>query len=581
MPNFVPEGTIRIGRVPFDNSYRHTMTFDSATTQQSYFASVCTQSLSRSDYTYARMNNSIRVPFNAEELYTYNYVMYQNSNYGTKWFYAFIVGVNYVNKAVTELVLELDVMQTWYFDYTLTEGFVEREHVDDDTKWANTVPEPDMGLLYECNQTNTIGLSNYRIIVQTSQAPDFDLDWWENIANDVTNPVQGGYYQGVWCAGKYLAFDPITEKNELKAFFEIMNRCGAAEAISSVFTYPEVLMPQSGGVPSVGSDYGVQEDTDPEYQYVATNPPTNKLGSYTPRNNKLFCYPYSYCKVTDNNGSYADYRWEQFTLFQPPDTKVPIDNFYLKVVCNIDPQARAVLTPMNYAGVTDSEGNLAEVFTFPVTTQIGWTYSAYQNWLAQNSLALATSVITGVSAMSLEGTASLAQASGYLGRGSSAHNRLVSSYGADAVSAVGGDLAYGATAGLPGLAMGATSNLMGTASDLYRMSHVPDKVTGRASDPTMVANHLQTISIFEIHPTPEYCRIIDEFFDMYGYEVDRVKVPNRTGRQSWNYVKMRNSCHRGNVPAQDMAQINSIYDSGITFWHTPDVGNYSLSNVIV
>ena len=577
MPSFMPSGTIRIGRVPFDNSYRHTMTFDSATAQQSYFASVCTQSLSRSDYTYVRMNNSIRVPFNAEELYTYNYVMYQNSNYGSKWFYAFIVGINYLNKATTELVLELDVMQTWYFDYTLTEGFVEREHVSDDTKYANTVPEPDMGLMYSADQTTDVNLSNYRVIVQTSQTPNFNLNWWQNVTNQITIPVQGGYYQGIWSAGKYLAFNPNTERQELKAFFEIMNRAGAAEAISSVFTFPSTLMPQSGGVPSVGSDYGVQEDTDPSYLYVATNPPET-LGGYVPRNNKLFCYPYSYCKVTDNNGSFADYRWEQFSLFQPPDVSVPVQNFYLKVVCNIEPQARAIVTPMNYAGVIDSTGNLAEVFTFPVTTQLGWVYSAYQNWLAQNSLALATSIFTGASPMTLQGSASISQAAGYLGMGGGAHNRLTRTYGADVVSAAAGDLAYGATESVPGLATQAATNLLGTAGDIYRMSHVPDRVAGRASDPTMVANRLQTMTVLCMYPTQEYCRIIDGFFDVYGYEVDRVKVPNRTGRPSWNYVKMRNSCHHGNVPAQDMARINEIYDAGITFWHTSDVGNYSLNN---
>ena len=34
----------------------------------------------------------------------------------------------------------------------------------------------------------------------------------------------------------------------------------------------------------------------------------------------------------------------------------------------------------------------------------------------------------------------------------------------------------------------------------------------------------------------------------------------------------------GNVPADDMALINEIYNSGITFWHTSDIGNYSLNN---
>ena len=78
----------------------------------------------------------------------------------------------------------------------------------------------------------------------------------------------------------------------------------------------------------------------------------------------------------------------------------------------------------------------------------------------------------------------------------------------------------------------------------------------------------------------EFAKIIDDFFTMYGYQTDRVKVPNRTGRPYWNYVKMQNSCHRGNVPSEDMSKINDLYDSGITFWHTPDVGNYSLDNTI-
>ena len=38
---------------------------------------------------------------------------------------------------------------------------------------------------------------------------------------------------------------------------------------------------------------------------------------------------------------------------------------------------------------------------------------------------------------------------------------------------------------------------------------------------------------------------------------------------------------RGSVPSEDMAAINSILDSGITFWHTSAIGNYSASNGII
>ena len=573
MPNFMPEGTIRIGRVPFDNSYRHTMTFGNASSQQSYFASVCTQSLSRSDYTYVRMNNSIRVPFNAEELYTYNYVMYQNSNYGTKWFYAFIVGVNYVNKAVTELVLELDVMQTWYFDYTLVEGFVEREHVDDDTIGTNTVPEPDMPIQYASSYESVLNPSRWHVIVQTSQVPNPDIDWWENITNSIVEPVQGDLYDNVWGGAAYLAFDMsnTNERNELKAFFEIMNRAGAAEAISAAFMYPSEFIEDR-----VGSNYRVNSSVVPTNNWYHPVMNRNTLGGYSPRNKKLFTYPYNYLMVTDGSGNRVEYRWERFEEWTPSGEQY--EGVYFRAYCALSPTASVVLIPTNYNG---NNYSYPDLFRTQITTPVSWTYSAYQTWLAQNSLSMAASVATTVTPFAVASAQGISKAAGYLGMGAGAHNRLASAYSGATVGAVSGDLAYGATEGLGESALGTASGLLGMAGDWYRMSKVPESLMGRTDDNTLMSAGIKQPYFFNMYPTEEYCNIIDDFFDMYGYEVDRVKVPNRTGRQSWNYVKMRNSCHRGNVPAQDMSQINSIYDSGITFWHTPDVGNYSLSNAIV
>ena len=35
------------------------------------------------------------------------------------------------------------------------------------------------------------------------------------------------------------------------------------------------------------------------------------------------------------------------------------------------------------------------------------------------------------------------------------------------------------------------------------------------------------------------------------------------------------------INAKDAEKISDIYNHGITFWHTTDVGNYSLNNGIV
>ena len=87
-----------------------------------------------------------------------------------------------------------------------------------------------------------------------------------------------------------------------------------------------------------------------------------------------------------------------------------------------------------------------------------------------------------------------------------------------------------------------------------------------------------TIEVEEYSPSLEEAVKLDQFFDMYGYATNAVKVPNEDSRESWNYVKTDNVIINGSMPVQDMAVIKAMYNRGVRFWHTTDVGNYSLSN---
>ena len=116
---------------------------------------------------------------------------------------------------------------------------------------------------------------------------------------------------------------------------------------------------------------------------------------------------------------------------------------------------------------------------------------------------------------------------------------------------------------------------------MYRESRNPNQAMGTTATNSKLQNDYCGWYYAQITVRPEFAEIIDDFFDMYGYQVDLVKTPNETGRTSWNYVKCSNACNRGNVPADQMAAINNIYNAGITFWHVDDIGNYSLSNAIV
>ena len=80
----------------------------------------------------------------------------------------------------------------------------------------------------------------------------------------------------------------------------------------------------------------------------------------------------------------------------------------------------------------------------------------------------------------------------------------------------------------------------------------------------------------------EYAKICDSFFSMFGYEVNTVKTPNITGRTNWNYVKTVGCYIQADIPQEDLEEIKTMFDKGITFWHNPSTFmDYTQNNAIV
>lgn len=79
---------------------------------------------------------------------------------------------------------------------------------------------------------------------------------------------------------------------------------------------------------------------------------------------------------------------------------------------------------------------------------------------------------------------------------------------------------------------------------------------------------------------PEYARVIDNYFSRFGYEVDRYKVPNTTGRATFNYVKTVDANVGGDIPDECMVMIENMLNSGVTFWHTNNMLVYSNNPIV-
>ncbi len=175
---WTPDTTISLCQVPWNSDYRDIVKFANDAALQDYLASNAAQPIKLNRMTYARVGEPIRInlPFNA--VYKYNYIKvtnpaqpitatYYDGNPQTmgdtgRAYYYFITDVKYLAPNTTEVQIQLDVWQTFGFDVTFGNCFIERGHIGiaNELAFANngrdylTIPEGmDIGDEYSIYQS--------------------------------------------------------------------------------------------------------------------------------------------------------------------------------------------------------------------------------------------------------------------------------------------------------------------------------------------------------------------------------------------------------------------------------------------
>ena len=84
-------------RVSLDKDYNHTVLQTSAANQANMFNNSTYKKYTLTAQSYQRAGeNKIRVALLADNLYDCNYMMFRNTAFGSKWFYAFITKITYI-----------------------------------------------------------------------------------------------------------------------------------------------------------------------------------------------------------------------------------------------------------------------------------------------------------------------------------------------------------------------------------------------------------------------------------------------------------------------------------------------------
>lgn len=542
--------TACFGNVPLTSKYDHTIIFSSRDEQTTYFARKLTSSVF-TDLTFVRRGTPLQLKRDgvASEALAWNYAKISNGGDPSPRYY-FVTAVRYINENTVEVDLELDVVQTYLFDVELLPCLIERQHTVTDEIGEHTVDEGlETGELVNLWQSDLEELTELDVLMLCSLWITISGSGESYTFGDTLN---GSHYDGIFSGLK--AYSCEGTPAMLEYFGSMLNQMGnKIEGVTAIWTYPRALIENRTDLENAPSCAQHVKGSKSFSTKVAKR---HEIDGYTPLNNKLLTFPYTFLSVTNNEGEQAVYRYERFAS----------DLCEFEIKGAISPDAGARIEPKFYNGTGDNYEAGLTLGAFPTCS---WDADTYKIWLANNQSQLKVDKTTNavkigaglgiLAATVLSGGGAAALAMGQL-------PTLAAGSGA-ALAAGGGLLASGVS--------GAASQI----AQQKDMDTQPPQARGSYSTSINAAHGKQTFSFYAKSINAEHARRIDDFFTMYGYKLNVIGVPNRTARPSFTYVKTSGCKVAGAIQHTDAERLEAIYDNGITFWvPTAKLGDYTQSN---
>ena len=507
--------------MPLDDTYTDTLYFDTLSAQTSFFQNNNYIKRSFAVNTYQRINEGVfDANCLADEIYDCNYMAFRNTNFGNKWFYAFINRIEYVNNGMARVNFSLDVMQTYLFDAVLEECFVEREHSVTDNIGENILPEPVQLSEYIYDDYSVMNF------VDRQGNSVYDEDIVLMLCDVDFEEVSGSYRGNTYMGTKMKAYigGPL---GAMAADEELKNYIQKPDSIVNMYMAPHF-------VTKAKSDNSGDMEWDSQWDDIVytVNFPMDYfkyVDGYEVKNKKLFTYPYHYLHVDNSNGSNLSLRFEFFD---------GLPKFSL--IGSAVPPVQLTMFTQNYKGNHNDRPLMTEKLVLDEYPLCSWNYDTYKAWTAQNSVP-----------RQIEGFATLGKAMG---------------------SVLSGDIGAGVSQTADMIASMAISK--------YKASIAADTIRGNiACGNSLYANDRLRFMKARCRQPVSVVKTIDDFFNVYGYNTSRVKIPNRNVRPHWTYTKTSGAKLIGKCPTDALKTLSSIYDSGITFWkNASEVGNYSIDN---
>ena len=592
----IPSGEIYLLKgVPLTTSYEHTIDFKDKDEQFSYFYSFVKHVITK--YTYIRREREyISVELPLTDLDDVNYILFRSAD-GERLYYAFVTDKIFTNPHTSSVFYQVDVMQTFQFDYKWNASYIKQAHVD---RWtAEHKPiysKTDEGLDYGTEYSVE---SAYRL------EQDSDVRWLLVTMKDYSEIIESGFsitnskFRPV--PGTFVSFllpvstlnDSTSETNYrilttspgdvggtgdlfygYDTLINLMLNKGIGDYIVSIslLTYNPFITAISG---ALGSTFNATLNAAAEYAAVTfygkqfllvynadkslfnnvlaraewnigleNSLPTDaqwaeiKSKPYTTARDKRFeskllCAPYRYNLLTDWRNAPVIFKNEYMT------TDEIVVNYSLAMSYN---------APMRFwikDYKRDPEGRYT-CLSQPMAPEFPIVSDAYSQYILQNKNTIQANLTN----------AKINAAAGSV-------NGVVSG----AISGGPWGAVIGAVTGGVSGALNLQQHIRSENAKQADLKAVPDGVINNTDSTFSIVDKNDVVTFYRMSICCENENIIAEIFNMSGYKVNRIEVPNTRSRTRFNYIQTLGANITGPISQRFLEEIKAVYNNGVTIWH--------------
>lgn len=600
--------------------YEHTYWFASDNARDTYFDAHTATGIVYQTVQHIRIDEGVvKLPYNIKDIHGFSYMSIQNMGEisGTRdhRYYCFILDMEYISDACTAIYFQVDVLQTYLHSMSTWEAFVERCHNDTDNFGDNIVAEPFTPSEYFVNDEWVDDqLDDMTLVIGISSGDDY-IEYDVGGTTVQYNLAPHTYYKDVFTCIRYFKF-PLLNIHQnanfrgLLKYFE--DNQEKKKEVAEMYICPTKAIPHYDySADAISTDESTIMSETPYIWYDGRSGDTNyqKVSGYTPKNKKLFCYPFNFMQVSNGEGDVKRYIFEFFsTPTNPPEFAIE-GSFVSEPSLTLYPKnyKRKTTTMHKATGGTYNNyynyDNALTLTNYPHCAFNVDVYSAYQSQNgASNTLrAIGATIVGGlVGAIAGGGLGLLMGAGSATSASVATGTALAPSWGAQTIggavpsmvtnSAIGSALANGARGSLIGQSsMGAVSSMVvsGTKANINNLANriqaynSADITLGNQSGMNVAIEHGHKNFIFSrVCCDPQFAEVVDNYFTMFGYAQNKIMniqtYLNNGSRPYYKYIKCTNMNIHGEIENKYKTQLANIFNNGVTFWFntTVPIGKY-------